>query len=116
MLQLCKIRNISCGNHKRESQQRCQALLHNHSMTADFWKTWGDGQAEVASYSLITTAAGESEKGTATMITAVEPFSKTLRVRAKPNAPTTPDVTQALRLSIIKKNSMVTTYVWLEPA
>ncbi len=85
-------------------------------MTADFWKTWGDGQAEVASYSLITTGTAQPEKGTATVITAVEPFSKTLRVRAKPNTPTTPDVTQALRLSIKKKNSMLTAYIWLEPA
>ena len=85
-------------------------------MTADFWKTWGDGHAEVASYSLITTGTGETEKGTATVITAVEPFSKALRVRAGSTTHPKSDVTQALRLSIIKRNSMLTAYIWLEPA
>lgn len=85
-------------------------------MTADFWKTWGDGHAEVASYSLISTGAGQPEKGTATVITAVEPFSKTLRVRADSSTHPKPDITQALRLSIAKTNSMLTAYVWLEGA
>ncbi|HET9887372.1 MAG TPA: hypothetical protein VFR10_07655 [bacterium] len=49
-----------------------------------FWKLWGDGQAELASYDLIFPRYGELRKGTAVLVFVTESFSNEARVKADP--------------------------------
>ena len=43
--------------------------------TGDFWKTWGDGQAELASYDLTEPHYGKPRQGVAVAIWVSETFS-----------------------------------------
>jgi hypothetical protein len=47
-----------------------------------FWEHWGDGQAELAGYDLVTPRYGEPRRGTAVAIFVTEPFSEAARVKA----------------------------------
>ena len=49
-----------------------------------FWKHWGDGQAEISTYKLVTPRYGEKREGQAVLIYVTEDMSDTLRVKADP--------------------------------
>src|SRR4051794_35869994 len=91
-------------------------------MTADFWQTWGDGQAEVASYDLTMPKYGQLRKGTAIAIFVTEPFSKSLRVKADDGKHAKADVASVMKLNLIREyqtgvynyKDMLGTFVWLE--
>ena len=67
--------------------------------TTEFWKTWGDGQAEVAIYRLQQPRYGELRQGRATLIYVTETFSRNLRVKADPGKHPASDL-----YSVIKVN------------
>ncbi len=48
----------------------------------DFWKHWGDGQAEVNGYRLTQPRYGAARAGTAVYVFVTEGFSDRLRVKA----------------------------------
>ena len=47
----------------------------------DFWKTWGDGQAELCGYDLTIPRYGELRNGTAVAIFVTEDFNHAQRVK-----------------------------------
>ena len=66
---------------------------------AGFWRQWGDGQAEIASYDLTVPRYGKPRSGTAVAIFVTEPFSTTRRVKAdQPGA----DVVPVIKLNLVK--------------
>jgi hypothetical protein len=64
----------------------CKPTVRAAGLTYDvgFRKTWGDGQAEVAGYSLTYPRYGQPRTGTAVTIFVTEPLSESLRVKADP--------------------------------
>ncbi len=50
----------------------------------EFWKVWGDGQAELTGYTLRTPRYGSLREGTAVTIFVTETFSNEARVKADP--------------------------------
>jgi hypothetical protein len=89
---------------------------------ADFWQTWGDGQAEVAAYDLTMPRYGQPRKGTAIAITVSEPFSNSARVKADEGKHSGADVFSAMKLNLIREyqtgiynyNDMLSVFVALE--
>jgi hypothetical protein len=73
------------------------------AMNAEFWKQWGDGQAEVSSYDLVVRRYGRSRKGVAVAIFVTEPFSNTARVKADPGKHADTDVFPVMKLNLLKK-------------
>jgi hypothetical protein len=66
---------------------------------ASFWRQWGDGQAEIASYDLTIPRYAKARSGTAVAIFVTEPFSTTRRVKAdRPGA----DVVPVIKLNLVK--------------
>lgn len=66
---------------------------------AGFWRQWGDGQAEIASYDLTIPRYAKPRSGTAVAIFVTEPFSTTRRVKAdRPGA----DVVPVIKLNLVK--------------
>lgn len=62
------------------------------------WKTWGDGQAEVASYTLTQPRYGHLYEGVATLIFVTEDFSFEARVKADPGAHPASDLRKVMKL------------------
>ncbi|MBC8165587.1 MAG: hypothetical protein H7Y20_06920, partial [Bryobacteraceae bacterium] len=69
---------------------------------SEFWKTWSDGQAEVAAYDLIMPKYGQLRRGTAIAITVAESFSKSAMVKADPGKHASSDVFAAIKLNLIR--------------
>jgi hypothetical protein len=67
-----------------------------------FWKTWGDGQAELNAYELVKTHYKEPRRGVAVAIFVTEPFSNSARVKADPGKHPTEDVFPVMKLNLIK--------------
>lgn len=68
-----------------------------------FWGAWGDGRAEVSSYTLRQPRYGEAWDGTAVLIFVTEPFSWSERVKADPGEHPDADVTQVLKLNATRE-------------
>ena len=69
---------------------------------APFWKHWGDGQAEISTYRLVTPRYGEKREGQAVLIYVTEDMSDTLRVKADPGKHPASDVFPALKLNHVR--------------
>ena len=67
-----------------------------------FWKTWGDGQAEIASYDLVYMRYGHPRKGLAVTIFVTEPFSNSARVKADPGKHPDADVLPVMKLNLVE--------------
>ena len=65
-----------------------------------FWKTWGDGNAEIAVYELSTMRYGEERKGYAIAIVVTEPWNLTKNVKSDRNKGR--DIIPALKLNLIR--------------
>lgn len=68
----------------------------------DFWKHWGDGQAEVNGYRLTQPRYGEDRQGTAVLIYVTEDFSDRLRVKADPGRHPAPETYPVLKLNAVR--------------
>jgi hypothetical protein len=73
------------------------------AMDAEFWRYWGDGQAEVSSYDIVVNRYGQPRKGLAVAIFVTEPFSNTARVKADPGRHADVDVFPVIKLNLLKK-------------
>lgn len=71
-------------------------------MGPDFWKTWGDGKAELAAYDLTFPRYGEPRRGTAVAIFIPEAFSKTLRVKADQGKHPDADLVPVMKLNLVQ--------------
>ena len=69
---------------------------------ADFWKTWGDGQAELSSYDLVQPRYGSPRRGTAVAIFVTEMFSNSARVKADPGKHPKSDEFPVMKLNLVK--------------
>jgi hypothetical protein len=67
-----------------------------------FWKTWGDGQAELASYDLVYMRYGHPRKGLAVSIFVTEPFSNSARVKADAGKHPDTDVFPVMKLNLVE--------------
>lgn len=68
----------------------------------DFWKHWGDGQAELSGYRLTQPRYGVLRAGTAVLIYVTEDFSDALRVKADPGRHPATDVFPVLKLNFVR--------------
>jgi hypothetical protein len=68
----------------------------------DFWKHWGDGQAELNGYRLKQPRYGVVREGTAVLIFVTEDFSDSLRVKADPGKHPASDVYPVMKLNAVR--------------
>ncbi len=91
--------------------------------TTDFWKIWGDGQAEIASYDLIEPHYGKPRQGVAVAIWVSETFSNSARVKADPGKHPKTDEFGVMKLNLVKDfqtgiydyNDMTSVFVATQP-
>jgi len=69
---------------------------------SQFWKTWGDGQAELAAYDLVEPHYGHPRRGTAVTIFVSETFSNSARVKADPGKHPKQDEFAVMKLNLVK--------------
>lgn len=69
---------------------------------AAFWKTWGDGQAELTSYDLTYPRYGVPRKGTAVAIVVAETFANSMRVKSDPGVRPKKDEFSAMKLNLVE--------------
>ena len=88
-----------------------------------FWKTWADGQAEIASYDLVYMRYGHPRKGVAVSIFVTESFSNAARVKADPGKHPDADVFPVMKLNLVEDfqtgvydyNEQTSSFVGLAP-
>ncbi|MCW5966015.1 MAG: hypothetical protein KIT83_18400 [Bryobacterales bacterium] len=68
----------------------------------EFWQGWGDGQAELAGYSLRTPRYGSVREGTAVAIFVTEHFSNEARVKADPGKHAKTDEFPVMKLNLME--------------
>lgn len=68
----------------------------------DFWKYWGDGQAELSGYRLTQPRYGAKRTGTAVLIYVTEDFSESARVKADPGKHPASDVHPVMKLNSVR--------------
>ncbi|HEX2573212.1 MAG TPA: hypothetical protein VH877_26925 [Polyangia bacterium] len=68
-----------------------------------FWRTWGDGKAEIDGYALVQPRYGEPRAGTAVLIFVTEDFSDSARVKADPGKHPPADVYPVLKLNFTRQ-------------
>jgi hypothetical protein len=68
----------------------------------EFWKHWGDGQAELSGYRLTQPRYGAPRKGTAVVIYVTEDMSDTLRVKADPGKHPAADVHPVMKVNFVR--------------
>lgn len=69
---------------------------------AAFWKTWGDGQAELTSYDLQYPRYGTARSGTAVAIFVSETFANSLRVKSDPGVRDPKDEFPVMKLNLVE--------------
>lgn len=92
-------------------------------MDAAFWKTWGDGQAELTSYALRFPRYGSIRKGTAVAIFVTENFSNSQRVKTDATPEKSADAFPVMKLNLVEDfqtgiydyNVMTSTFIALRP-
>lgn len=68
----------------------------------NFWKTWGDGHAEIATYDLTYPRYGSPRAGLAVTIFVSESFSWEARVKADPGIHSAADVFPVMKMNLIE--------------
>jgi len=89
---------------------------------AAFWKTWGDGFAELTSYDLKYPRYGAPRQGTAVSIFVAETFANSLRVKSDPGVRDKKDEFPVMKLNLVEDfqtgiydyNLMLQSFVALE--
>lgn len=74
--------------------------LTAHAAPPDFWRTWGDGQAELNGYVLTQQRYGQTRVGRAVVIFVTETFSDSARVKADPGRHAKADEFAVLKTNI----------------
>src|ERR1700704_6625736 len=93
------------------------------TIDAAFWKTWGDGQAELAGYDLTYPRYGELRKGVAVTIFVSETFSNQFRVKADEGKHPASDQFPVMKLNLVQDfqtgiydyNNMTSAFVPMAP-
>jgi hypothetical protein len=69
---------------------------------AEFWKTWGDGQAELAGYDFTISRYRETRRGVAVAIFVTETFSAAKKVKVDRPDPSNPDHIPVMKLNLME--------------
>lgn len=69
---------------------------------SQFWRTWGDGLAELSSYDLTEPHYGQPRRGVAVTIFVSETFSNSARVKADPGKHPKSDEFPVMKLNLVK--------------
>ncbi|MCL4821804.1 MAG: hypothetical protein KJ067_21945 [Vicinamibacteria bacterium] len=69
----------------------------------DFWKHWGDGQAEMNGYRLVQPRYGATRTGQAVLVYVTEDFTESTRVKADPGKHPKSDVFPVLKLNAVRQ-------------
>jgi hypothetical protein len=69
---------------------------------AQFWKTWGDGMAEMNGYDLTYPRYGQLRKGVAVAVFVTETFSKSARVKSDPGRHSPADEFPVMKLNLVR--------------
>jgi hypothetical protein len=96
ILPLCSCSTAPVATHAAKTETG--GLVIN----AEFWKTWGDGQAELAGYDLTYPRYGQLRKGVAVTIFVSETFSNQLRVKADEGKHPASDQFPVMKLNLIQ--------------
>lgn len=72
------------------------------AFSPEFWKVWGDGQAEVAAYDLTEPHYKAPRRGSAVTIFVSETFSNSARVKADPGKHPPADEFPVIKLNLVK--------------
>jgi len=76
---------------------------------AAFWKTWGDGLAELTTYDVRS-----PRQGTATSMFVSETFANSLRVKSDPNVRDKKDEFPVMKLNLVEDGRMLQSFVALD--
>lgn len=90
----------------------------------EFWKTWGDGAAELASFDLVYPRYGSGRKGTAVAIFVSETFAAGARVKSDPGNRPRSEEFSVMKLNLVEDfqtgiydyNLMLQAFVTMEAA
>jgi hypothetical protein len=97
---------VSCagGGGKDAPKPATAKVADPAAPTADavFWRTWGDGQAELASYTLSYPRYGSARPGTAVAIFVAETFANSLRVKSDPGVRGKDDEFSVMKLNLVE--------------
>lgn len=77
-------------------------LLLSTAYADDFWATWGDGKAEVDTYTLTQPRYGALNPGDAVLIFVTEDFSWSERVKADPGEHPDSDLRKVIKLNAVR--------------
>lgn len=112
----------ACGKKAEEPAPVKVADAASPVYDAAFWKTWGDGFAELSSYDLKYPRYGSSRPGTAVAIFVAETFANSLRVKSDPGVRDKKDEFSVMKLNLVEDfqtgiydyNLMLQSFVALE--
>jgi hypothetical protein len=95
---LCLLGALTCVF----AQERGRAYIAPPIADSQFWRTWGDGQAELASYDLVEPHYGQPRNGVAVTVFVSETFSNSARVKADPGKHPKSDEFPVMKLNLVK--------------
>jgi hypothetical protein len=78
------------------------ALVHRRADADEFWQQWGDGKAELSSYTLTQPRYGHLHAGSVVLVYVTEDFADDLRVKADPGKHPAGDVYPVLKLNVVR--------------
>ena len=112
----------ACTSEKRAEFKGKLRAIDSPKYDAEFWKTWSDGFAEMASYDLLRPKYNATREGTAVTIFVTETLSNTIRVKADPGRHPKTDEVSVMKLNLIEDfqtgiydyNLMLSSFVNLE--
>lgn len=78
------------------------SIAASDARAQDFWKHWGDGQAELAAYRLTQPRYGAKRAGIAVLVFVTEDMSDSLRVKADPGKHPASDVYPVMKLNEVR--------------
>ncbi len=121
LLVLCAV-SLSLGGSSAQVGRTGAAYIDSPLADSQFWRTWGDGMAELSSYDLVEPHYGQPRRGVAVAIFVSETFSNSARVKADPGKHPKTDEFPVMKLNLVKDfqtgiydyNDMTSVFVALE--
>lgn len=98
----------ACRQHEDAAKSEAKSPAQSKAATrpsvydAAFWRTWGDGQAELAAYDLTYPRYREQRRGVAVAIYVTETFSNTARVKSDRGNHPPSDEFPVMKLNLVR--------------
>jgi hypothetical protein len=122
---LIAVITAGCGGDRKQPETARVAPAPSQTTPSphgpEFWKTWGDGQAELNGYNLTYPRYGQARKGTAVAIFVTETFAKEGRVKSDPGRRPPAAEVPVMKLNLVRNfqtgiydyNNMLSAFVAL---